>query len=162
MAYDFTTIMQSSSIHKDNSIPKSTPKYWTIDEEKELVLNYKSTNGDLKTIASRHGRTQRAIDMRLTKIIKDMKSDNMKASDVFQLFGGHMSQENFNDRWESQAIVPASSGAPHNNSTQNMNLLLKYMTDAEEKLQMMEKRMSTMESQLTRIIKLCKKSKSQQ
>jgi hypothetical protein len=155
MENEFTT-MQSTN--RDNPVQKNTLKYWSTEEEKELVLNFKSTKGDLKAIAARHGRTQRAIDMRLTKIIKDMKNDNIKASDVFQLFGGHMTKENFNERWDSPTITPPSSGTSQN-STQTINLLLKYMTDAEEKIQRIEQRVAVIESQLKPLIKHYKKNK---
>lgn len=124
-------------------VPK---KYWTSEEEANLIRNYIELGGNAVEIAKRHDRTARAIDMRLTKLIKDRKRDQHSLQDVAALFRGKMSLDEIQDRWNSPEDANKKSG--DGNDT-----LLKYLTEIDEKLDDLKRRIMKIEKKVIRICK---------
>lgn len=123
-----------------------TPKrYWTPEEEANLIRNYIELGGNATEIAKRHDRTPRAIDMRLTKLVKDRKRD---AQDVAALFKGKMSLGEIQDRWNSPEDANANKKTGDGNDT-----LLKYLTEIDDKLDDLKRRIMKIEKKVIRICK---------
>lgn len=127
-------------------------KLWTIDEEQKLLNHYKEFSGNLELIAQRHMRSVRAIDMRITKIIQDLKTKKKDMSMVESLFSGKMSSEEFKNRWNTTSM----NTSPKKMGDEFSNLVLKYLTGIDEKCESLEARLLNIEKNVNRILKKMK------
>lgn len=141
--------------------PTFSKKYWTAQEETNLIKNYNELGGNLEDIAKRHDRTVRAIDMRITKLIKDKKNNQQTGPEVAALFGGKMSPQEFQDRWnspstENTASTRKKSGGSNNYSNDFCSLVLKYLTNMDEKIDELDQRVRKIEKIVIRVGKAYK------
>lgn len=138
--------------------PTYSKKYWTTQEETLLIKNYNELDGNLAEIARRHDRSIRAIDMRITKFIQDRKKNQQSASDVAQMFGGKMSAHEFQERWNSPSMDNRKQGTPVE-SNECGSLVLKYLTNMDEKLDELAKHIHKIEKMVIRLSKASKTKK---
>lgn len=141
--------------------PTFSKKYWTAQEETHLIKNYNELGGNLTEIAKRHDRTIRAIDMRITKLIKDKKQNQHLESDVAALFGGKMASQEFKDRWNSPSMEKDSATSRKKNNADNYSnefcsLVLKYLTNMDEKIDELDRRVRKIEKIAIRLSKAMK------
>ena len=89
-------------------------KYWSVEEEKKLVNEFK--NGiDIKTIAENHGRTIRAINIRIDKIVYEKFNKN--GGDIKEI-----SQETgFTDEKINECVESYKSHLEGKNTHKNTN-----------------------------------------
>jgi len=72
---------------------RNAGKSWTPTEEEELVRNYQQYRGNMTEIAEVHGRSEIAIQMRVSVMIKRfIKEGGMSKNDVARLFFKQMKE----------------------------------------------------------------------
>lgn len=133
-------------------------KFWTPVEEKQLIQNYKEFHGDLVKISERHARTARAIDMRLTKIIQDLKAEDVPKQHIHNLFGTDvMTESEFHERWhtKTQTEPPRS-----NSNSKSLIDVIKAVDEVKSELKNLYQKQSSVEQHLQRVIKMLKKKKN--
>lgn len=137
------------------------PKKWSVQEEQEMIHHLQQTHGDIEKVARALGRSARAIDMRITRVLQTMKrTKNTSVPDLHRIVGGSLSEQEITNRlavnmdaWNQQPQKTSSSstelreGGNHNHSSA---LILRYLTSIEEMLHDMNNRLGVMEKALVK------------
>jgi len=74
---------------------KNIGKNWTRDEENNLILHFKKYGIDFEQISKIHGRTTKAIRMRLEIIIRKDVDNNITMDDICKKYNCNKSDVDF-------------------------------------------------------------------
>lgn len=113
-----------------------TLKLWSREEEKQLIYHIKNYNGDMTKVAQELGRSVRAVDIRTTKVMQELKTDRtITTFDIVKLFGNVFSEEQVKQRLRVDMKTIGS----------NDDSILKTL---DEKLDMLSRRLVKIEKML--------------